>query len=1218
MFLGEFLIKCGYCFALFVFTFAVYVLLYEENRQDRYKSPDCYYVVKRVLAVPALKKLKKKLQKERLATNAELQEQPKKFTSETKANTQVVYGLDQNGNSLFLKLILKKHRLAEVTMYLNVDGKVYTFPNDEHVLFCSTQAQTWQVEGLTLTFLEPLKRFRITYNGLLKILENSPKVAEHVQFSFIWNCVDKPFDYPQDVPNELLCDALAKESWRNADWIHLLGDEKGFEQYGGLQGTVFGKAFGTKVPLSLQGFRKRYWGTEESVARHRDFSIFAVIEDGTSFNVGVKSCKSGCTRLKYGTFLDSLGNVQPINQHDINLEFVGEHKIPSTVTFHLKTTSTTYRCVTALMLKESFRAEGLEYRSWQLNVVPCKVLLNTEEGRGYVCLWYAKQGRDVDLPDVLLTESKIIPNPSRFAESYSKKVCESTLMAGEDGKNLALASSMNSTNFIVPKGFVVLTTAFKHYLENNIQLKKTVQNIKNLHTEDSLVDNIKSAADLCLSEPIIDDVEDSVLDELNEIGHGNIYQWRVRSSSILEEIGEENKIFLGLSENELMQAIASCWSSLFTYRNVMNRKKFGYDVATAIAVVVQRMLPSDVSGTLTTSNPSEIVIKSYYGLTADNDEQTDIIVLNRTSNKEFSLRSIEIRKKVTYVTYSRRRNVDKNKQNVLSLSDKQIKTLGRAAIELEDAFGTFCKIDWNFCGDILYVLQVKPITRINPWTEEELLTEFDTPVMSVKQVRTQANIGEIAPGALTTLTSSIMVDFLNKYFYKPYGTNWVGLYRYHLVLNVSKSIFYRRSTENVSFSAFDSLKFGMEAMMETYKTEQYLKDCREIVNREIEIGKNTVQETFTVIRMILSDLSTAGRCHARVTRNNIVQIVFLTNLVDTKWDSDYWSKLSLILPSSSNFEIIEQLKDALSKLIPEELQEDFINVKSSSAADWLKLQNTEIYQKLEQFAEKYRNRCVREFELSSRAWTPAEMSEELQFHCRSEKSVHSPNRINSAKSKNVIRNPVKRYILNVLIESCKKSILHREQAKLFVLKTVEKLRSTFKELSQRMMSEGFLTDADLIYHLSLYELSRLVENHDNTVLSRAFQRQELHQQWDKLPIPTFINSIHQTVGKKIKGTLINGEDVKGRACVVKQVTDLRQLLTGDVLISPSVNIHWAPYFKKVAGVVIETKGILSYGEIIAKDYELPCLVDAKDATLAFKTGDIVRISQKDSTVELLQ
>lgn len=45
---------------------------------------------------------------------------------------------------------------------------------------------------------------------------------------------------------------------------------------------------------------------------------------------------------------------------------------------------------------------------------------------------------------------------------------------------------------------------------------------------------------------------------------------------------------------------------------------------------------------------------------------------------------------------------------------------------------------------------------------------------------------------------------------------------------------------------------------------------------------------------------------------------------------------------------------------------------------------------------------------------------------------------------------------------------------------------------------------------------------------------------------------------------------------------------------------------------------MSHGAVVAREYGLPCVVDLRDATFLFNTGDIVKLDGNKGILSLLQ
>ncbi|KAF2905991.1 hypothetical protein ILUMI_00185, partial [Ignelater luminosus] len=361
------------------------------------------------------------------------------------SDAHILHGIDQNGNSILVKLILRQHRLAEVILCLRLsNGAIYVLPNEPEALLCSIPSRQWKAGGLSITIVEPLYRIRLLYNGFLKNLKNGK--VEHVKFNFIWNTADKPLYYPQDSSNSLLADALAKEPWRDGSWIELMGDERGFEQYGALQGFVTGDSFTENYLLQLPCVRRQCWGSSEAFALYRNFSVFVVGRDGTLFNIGCKSFKKGCSQMKYGSILDNTGHIYTVDQHDINLEYIGERSIPDMITIHLKGNKKTYKCILHINNETIVTTQSNALYGWDLKMLSAECILDCQHAKAVASFWYSKRGTGVDLPDSLLSEPITDTPYVNLLAPFSSTECKIKSLAGGKGSSLALLSSLNSKN----------------------------------------------------------------------------------------------------------------------------------------------------------------------------------------------------------------------------------------------------------------------------------------------------------------------------------------------------------------------------------------------------------------------------------------------------------------------------------------------------------------------------------------------------------------------------------------------------------------------------------------------------------------------------------------------------------------------------------------------------------------------------------------------------
>jgi phosphoenolpyruvate synthase/pyruvate phosphate dikinase len=195
----------------------------------------------------------------------------------------------------------------------------------------------------------------------------------------------------------------------------------------------------------------------------------------------------------------------------------------------------------------------------------------------------------------------------------------------------------------------------------------------------------------------------------------------VRSSATGEDSRDQSwagqfESFLCVSGSDLIGRIADCRDSL-----ISARAKAYDDADVTMAVLVQAMIPSDVSGVLFTANPvtndrNEIIVEAVYGLgeqLVQGLATPDRFVLDAAG----VIKTSSIATKNTELTGSGRgiaaRAVPATLQNKPALSHGQCQEVARLANRLEVSFGYPLDIEFAYHNNQLYIVQARPITTFS-------------------------------------------------------------------------------------------------------------------------------------------------------------------------------------------------------------------------------------------------------------------------------------------------------------------------------------------------------------------------------------------------------------------------------------------------------------------------------------------------------------------------
>jgi pyruvate,water dikinase len=94
--------------------------------------------------------------------------------------------------------------------------------------------------------------------------------------------------------------------------------------------------------------------------------------------------------------------------------------------------------------------------------------------------------------------------------------------------------------------------------------------------------------------------------------------------------------------------------------------------------------------------------------------------------------------------------------------------------------------------------------------------------------------------------------------------------------------------------------------------------------------------------------------------------------------------------------------------------------------------------------------------------------------------------------------------------------------------------------------------------------------------------------------------------------------ITGKACVILDPADPRDLGPGDILIAPQTDPGWTPLFMAVDGVVVNVGGQISHAIIVSRELGLPCVVSVKDATSRIPDGAMIEVDGDNGKVTIME
>lgn len=314
---------------------------------------------------------------------------------------------------------------------------------------------------------------------------------------------------------------------------------------------------------------------------------------------------------------------------------------------------------------------------------------------------------------------------NKLTKTFNEISSGDTNIAGGKGASLG---EMTQANIPVPPGFVVLTESFERFL-TELELHEEIQaqldqvNHQELETVERASEHIRS---LILGMEMPDDIQDAIYNSFDELGAEFV---AVRSSATAEDGSAaswagELESYLYTNRETLIENVRRCWASLFTPRAIFYRIEKGFHKGkVSVAVVVQKMVQSDVSGIAfsvhpVTEDPNQLIIEAGWGLgeaivsgsvTPDNyvvDKRDWSVVDSYVSLQE---RALYRKANGNGIEWS---SVPAEKQEVQKLSTEKVHELAHLIVHIEKHYGFPCDIEWAMDGETLYIVQSRPITTL--------------------------------------------------------------------------------------------------------------------------------------------------------------------------------------------------------------------------------------------------------------------------------------------------------------------------------------------------------------------------------------------------------------------------------------------------------------------------------------------------------------------------
>lgn len=361
------------------------------------------------------------------------------------------------------------------------------------------------------------------------------------------------------------------------------------------------------------------------------------------------------------------------------------------------------------------------------------------------------------------------------------------------GKNASLGEmirSLKEKDIRVPDGFATTADAYREFLEANTLSEKIKDELDQFKNGSKPLEKAGKTIRRYITQGTFPDATANAIrkayQELCRRYDTDDVDVAVRSSATAEDLPEasfagQQETFLNIrGDNDLLNACRKCFASLFTNRAISYRENHGFDhIKVALSVGVQKMVRSDKASAgvmfsidTETGFKDVVVINAAWGL-GENVVQGSInpdeysvfkpLLQNRQLTPIIEKYAGSKERKMVYATggSTATKNVDTSKKERRSfvLSDSEILTLARWAVDIERHYGKPMDMEWAKDGDTdeLFIVQARPET-VQSRREADIFKTYNLKEKSEPLI-TGLAIGEaIATGKALVIESADDID----------------------------------------------------------------------------------------------------------------------------------------------------------------------------------------------------------------------------------------------------------------------------------------------------------------------------------------------------------------------------------------------------------------------------------------------------------------------------
>jgi phosphohistidine swiveling domain-containing protein len=851
------------------------------------------------------------------------------------------------------------------------------------------------------------------------------------------------------------------------------------------------------------------------------------------------------------------------------------------------------------------------------------------------------------------------------------------------GKGASLAR-LASAGLPVPDGFHITTAAYRRFLaENDLQpgilaaletadaaqpatLEEASQAIRALFAQAQTPPDVASAialayASLSGSNPVV----------------------AVRSSATAEDLPEasfagQQDTFLNVEGfGAVLEAVKSCWASLWTARAIGYRARHDIGVnGLSLAVVVQLLVPAEAAGILFTANPvngrrDQAIISAAWGLgesvvgglvTPDAftvDKATGAVLAREIADKQVMTGRVNGGTKEQPVPAALRR--------APTLDDRAVAELAQLGVQIEDLYAMPMDIEWALADGAFAIVQARPITALPPEPQEpkpEPQPPTEWPLPKPKGHYMRGSIVDLMPDPLSPLFATLAIPAIArvgiKEVMRPLTRSEPALpedyiltindYAYMGVAYTPRELWWIVTRMLLSFPRLirEGLPLWRDEIRPRYVATVARWEDRPfeaLPAAELWAGIQEVNEAAMLHLACLMVATTGASAGAEglFTRvyEKLIQrdgappaVTFLMGYDSTPIQAEK-SLYDLAMWSQEQDELAAYLLGTPTEQLAAQL-----SAGQSPIADW-----PAFCERLRDHLETYGHIIYDlDFAKPLPVDDPTPMLETVKMYLRG-KGVNPHERQRAAEEKRMQAaeatlkrlGGVRRWAFRKTLGMAQTMAQVRENALSDIGLGYPVLRQMLHELGRRFEQAGLIAQGEDIYWLEADEVEDAVASLErggelSSLAEEVAQRRTTHEALKRVSPPPMLPPKKKLFGINMESWLPAAEDsqaagtlkgvaasagrITAPACVLHGPEDFDEMRPGDVLVAGTTTPAWTPLFAMASAVVTDIGGPLSHGSIVAREYGIPAVLGTGVATRRIQSGQTITVDGSAGVVTL--